>query len=170
LLANGWFAAPMTATTSHPTPVGPATLGPNAHADAPADSRRTAPLDPAAADALLDALPLLDHLNRERTIDPRVALRGAYLEFRDGDETRLLPLRQNITHIGRGTAADVRLDEHRVSRDHAILIRHGRHVRLLDNRSSHGTLVNGRRIIATNIADGDLIEVGPALMRYVEIR
>ena len=108
--------------------------------------------------------------NRERTLEPRLALRGAYLEFRDGDETRLLPLRQNITHIGRGSAADVRLDEHRISRDHAILIRHGRHSRLLDNRSSHGTFVNGRRIIATNITDGDLIEIGPALMRYVEIR
>jgi hypothetical protein len=160
----------MTTTTPQPTPVGPATLGPDTQADAPPDSRRTAPLDPAVTDTPLDALPLLDHLNHERTIEPRFALRGAYLQFRDGAETRLLPLRQNITHIGRGTAADIRLDEHRVSRDHAILIRHGRHIRLLDNRSSHGTFVNGRRIIATNIADGDLIEIGPALMRYVEIR
>jgi FHA domain len=156
----------MTTQTAHPQPVGPA-------APAPAGSATydhpTAPLAP-AAELALDGLPLLDHRNRERTIAPRLALRGQYLAFDGGDERRLLPLDMDITHIGRGAEADIRLDEQRVSRDHAILVRHGRHLRLLDNRSANGTFVNGRRIVATNIAGGDVIEVGPVAIRYVEVR
>lgn len=136
----------------------------------PHDALPTEPLEAAPAQTELDGLPLLDHRNRELTIAPRLALRGPYLAFEDGDETRLLRISHAITHVGRGGEADIRLDEHRVSRDHAILVRHGRHVRLLDNRSANGTYVNGRRIVATNISDGDLLEIGPVRMRYVEIR
>jgi len=61
------------------------------------------------------------------------------------------------------------IEEQRVSRTHAILVRHGHHTRLLDNRSANGTFVNGRRIIATNITDGDLIRVGPVVMTYLQV-
>jgi len=153
-------------TQTHPLPVGPAApapVGPSTY-DPPTER-----LDPAAGELALDALPLLDHHNRERTIEPRLALRGQYLAFYDGHERRLLPLDTDITHIGRGVEADIRLDEHRVSRDHAILVRHGRHLRLLDNRSANGTFVNGRRIVATNIRGDDVIEVGPVAVRFVEV-
>jgi pSer/pThr/pTyr-binding forkhead associated (FHA) protein len=43
-------------------------------------------------------------------------------------------------------------------------------VRVLDNRSTAGTYVNGRRVIATNIQNGDVIRIGPVVMQYVEIR
>jgi len=157
----------MSTQTPHPQPVGPAFPAPNGRStyDHP-----TAPLEPAAGEHVLDGLPLLDHHSRERTIEPRLALRGHYLEFEDGAEQRLLALDADVTHIGRGTEADIRLDEHRVSRDHAILVRHGRHVRLLDNRSANGTFVNGRRIVATNLSSYDVIEVGPVVMRFVEVR
>ena len=82
---------------------------------------------------------------------------------------RLLRLDRDITHIGRGPDAAVRIDEYRVSRDHAILVRHGRFFRLLDNRSSNGTYVNGRRIVAVGVASGDLIELGPVRVRFVEV-
>lgn len=147
-------------TTAHPTPVGPFA--------APPDARSTDKLEP-TGELIVDALALLDHRNHDRAIAPRLALRGQYLAFGDGDDVRLLALDRDVTHIGRGTSADVRLDEQRVSRDHAILVRHGRHTRLLDNRSSNGTFVNGRRIVATNITDGDVIEIGPVLLRYVEL-
>ena len=82
---------------------------------------------------------------------------------------RLLRLDQNIIHIGRGGNADIRFEQHHVSRDHAILVRHGRHFRVLDNRSSNGTFVNGRRIVATNVSAGDMISVGPVAMQLIEI-
>ena len=169
----------MRTQTAHPKPVGPAAPAPGGPAPiiplpvgrAPSDpdTHPTGPLEPAAGELALDGLPLLDHQNRERTIPPQFALRGDYLAFTDGDATRLLALRDQVTHIGRGSAADIRLDEHRVSRDHAILVRHSRRFRLLDNRSSNGTFVNGRRVVATNVVDGDVIEVGPVAMRFVVV-
>lgn len=152
----------MSIQTPFPNPVGPFTLEPSTDG--------TEQLEPAAAALELDALPLLDHQQRRRTIAPQHALRGPHLALQDGGQTRLLRLDQDITHLGRGSAAHVRLDEHRVSRDHAILVRHGRYVRLLDNRSANGTYVNGRRIVATNIRSGDVIEVGPVRLQFVEVQ
>jgi FHA domain len=146
---------------THPTPVGPFSLT--------LDTDATEQLAP-AAEPRLDGLPLLDHRLRNRTIPPAVALRGHYLALDDGADTRLLRLDQDVIHIGRGASADVRFDEHRVSRDHAILVRHGRHWRLLDNRSANGTFVNGRRITATNLSSGDVIELGPVLAQLVEVQ
>ncbi len=75
----------------------------------------------------------------------------------------------NITHLGRGLTADLRFEDQRVSRTHAIIVRHGRFSRVLDNRSTGGTYVNGRRVVAGNIQNGDVIRMGPIVMQYVEI-
>jgi pSer/pThr/pTyr-binding forkhead associated (FHA) protein len=141
------------------SPVGPFTL----------IDEETRPDSPAATEEILDALPLLDARLLTKTIAPELALRGRYLAFGDGTETRLLRLDADIIHLGRGTEADIRLDDHRISRDHAILVGHGRRLRLLDNRSANGTFVNGRRIVATTIDPGDVIELGPVRMRFVEV-
>ena len=144
----------------HPKPYGPFGLSPE---------RETGWLEPEAADELLDALPLLDHEVRRRTRSTMLVARGNYLAMQDGDETRLLRIDNNITHIGRGSEAGIRLDEHRVSRSHAVLVRHGRFFRVLDNRSANGTFVNGRRITATNLENGDEILVGPVRMQYLVV-
>jgi hypothetical protein len=151
----------MTSQTAHPAPVGP--FGPQVQAAG------TQSLEPVGAELELDALPLLDHRVRARTIPPELALRGAHFALRDGAETRLLRLDQDITRLGRGSGAELRFEDHRVSRDHAILIRHGRYFRLLDNRSANGTYVNGRQIIATNLSTGDVIELGPVRLEFVEV-
>ncbi|HLY51014.1 MAG TPA: FHA domain-containing protein [Solirubrobacteraceae bacterium] len=151
----------MTTQTAYPTPVGPFGL------EAPAGT--TEALEPAGAEIGLDALPLLDHRLRVQTVAPELALRGPHLVLHDGEETRLLRLDQDITHIGRGSGAEIRFDDHRVSREHAILVRHGRYVRLLDNRSANGTYVNGRQIVATNLSSGDLIELGPLRLGFLEV-
>jgi hypothetical protein len=137
---------------------------------APPRERHTEPHEATASELILDPLSLLDHRSRTRTIRRRLAPRGHYLELGNGDEARLLPLDEKITHIGRGSGAELRFDEQRVSRSHAIIVLHGRYARLLDNRSSNGTFLNGRRVVATNISDGDVIRVGPVAMQYVYIR
>jgi hypothetical protein len=131
--------------------------------------RPTAELAAYPADAIVDALPLLDHRTRMRALSPALAPRGHYLELQDGAERVYLPLEQQITHIGRGFTADVRIEQAHLSVSHAILVRHGRFMRVLDNRSSNGTFVNGRRIVATNLQDGDVVRVGPVVMRYVTV-
>jgi FHA domain-containing protein len=151
----------MATTTRFPLPAGPFTADPIDDTDA---------LPSAPSDVTLDALAQLDHATYARTIRPGLALRGSYLAFGDESEMRLLHLAEQITHIGRGADAQVRLEEHHVSRDHAILVRHGRFFRLLDNRSDNGTFLNGRRVVATNVSDGDVIRVGAVAMRFFEVR
>jgi len=131
--------------------------------------RETAPLEAGAAAPILNSLALLDHRTRSRAIRRRLAPFGHYLAFAEDGTDWLVPLDEQVVHIGRGLTSDVRIEEQRVSRSHAILVRHGHHTRLLDNRSANGTYVNGRQIIATNIADGDVIRVGPVVMTYTQV-
>jgi pSer/pThr/pTyr-binding forkhead associated (FHA) protein len=116
----------------------------------------------------VDALPLLEHRLRRRAVPVDLATPGRYLAI-DAGETLLIRLERDITHIGRGFAADLRLDDDRVSRRHAIVVRRGAHTHLLDDRSSNGTFVNGRQIEDARLGDGDLIRVGPVALRYVDL-
>jgi hypothetical protein len=146
-----------------------APLHPSQHTVAPQREQITAPIEAGATEPILDSLALLDHRTRTRAITRRLAPFGHYLAFADNGTEWLVPLDTKVTHIGRGLTSDVRVEEQRVSRSHAILVRHGHHTRLLDNRSANGTFVNGRRIIATNIADGDVIRIGPVVMTYLQV-
>ena len=155
--------------TQAPISSDPTDAAPGAATDDSPDRHRTAPLRAPDTEPILDSLPLLDHRTRSRAIPCRLAPFGHYLAFgQDGIEW-LVPLDSRVTHIGRGLTAHVRVEEQRVSRTHAILVRHGHQTRLLDNRSANGTFVNGRRIIAANITDGDVIRVGAVVMTYLQV-
>jgi len=41
---------------------------------------------------------------------------------------------------------------------------------VLDDRSLAGTFVNGLRVTATDLTDGDVIRVGPIVLTYTVIR
>jgi hypothetical protein len=135
----------------------------------PTQRQSTDRLEAPATEAIVDSLPLLDHGARKRAVSARYAPRGHYLELQEGDTRQYVPLADRITHIGRGFTADIRIEQQHVSVSHAILVRHGRFMRVLDNRSSNGTYVNGRQIVATNLEDGDVLRVGPVVMRYVVV-
>jgi hypothetical protein len=132
------------------------------------DEHTTEPLDARLGDPV-DALPLLEHRLRRRAVPVELATPGRYLAIGAGGAALLLRLEGDITHIGRGFTADLRLDDDRVSRRHAIFVRRGARTHLLDDRSFNGTFVNGRRIVDARLADGDLIHVGPVALRYVEL-
>lgn len=133
------------------------------------DLGHTAPHDAPWLDPIADSLLLLDHRTRRHALAPEHAAPGRYLAFSQGAKTMLVALEGEVTHIGRGFAADVRLEEHRVSRRHAILVQRGARVRLLDDRSANGTYVNGRRIVETDLQDGDVILIGAVATRYLEV-
>ncbi len=130
---------------------------------------QTTSLEPSDDGRLANSLTRLDHRTRNRAVQQRLARRGPHLAVGEGLQTRLIPLEDKITHVGRGLTADVRIEDQGVSRTHAIIVRHGRHARILDNRSSNGTYLNGRRIIATNLQNGDVIWIGPVALQYVEV-
>ena len=122
------------------------------------------------ADApLVSALPLLDFELRRHALPSGLATPGNYLAFEDERERLLLRLAAGVTHIGRGLASTVRLGDHRVSRHHAIITQTGSRARLLDDRSSAGTFLNGRRIEDAELRDGDIIRLGPVVLGYLEI-
>jgi pSer/pThr/pTyr-binding forkhead associated (FHA) protein len=96
---------------------------------------------------------------------------GRYVAVRSAsDTTTVLPLRRGtVTRIGRGLSADVHLDDASVSRRHARIVeRNGRAV-ILDDRSLNGTWVNGQRVEAAILSDGDEILLGRVVLQFMEV-
>ncbi|HET6449637.1 MAG TPA: FHA domain-containing protein [Conexibacter sp.] len=93
---------------------------------------------------------------------------GRYLLVEQGAAMRAIALTRQITHLGRGFAATVQLEDAGVSRRHAIIVQRRGAVRILDDRSANGTWVNGRRVFEAELHDGDAIVLGRALLVYRE--
>ena len=93
---------------------------------------------------------------------------GRYLEVQGPDRTLVIALTEGTLRIGRGLSADIRLDEASVSRRHAIL-ETSAPARVLDDRSSNGTFVNGERVERAELLSGDEITIGRVNLRYVEV-
>jgi hypothetical protein len=92
---------------------------------------------------------------------PRLVLPAA------GDaKERVVLLTAPVTVIGRGAEADVRVHDTGVSRAHAELRLEGEVASVVDLRSTNGTLVNGRRVGAAVLQDGDRLEVGATPMVF----
>ena len=94
---------------------------------------------------------------------------GRYIQIQGPDRTLLIPLSGEVTHIGRGLAAGLRLDDASVSRRHAILVPRRYGARILDDRSANGTFVNGRRVQQAELQGGDVIVLGRVVLRFLEV-
>jgi pSer/pThr/pTyr-binding forkhead associated (FHA) protein len=81
-------------------------------------------------------------------------------------EHTVVALSRAVTHIGRGFHADVHLDDHTVSRRHALLVRTRDGTRLIDDRSANGTCVNGEPVTDVVLADGDVLTLGTTTLTY----
>ncbi len=73
---------------------------------------------------------------------------------------------EGITRIGRSASAHVCLEDATVSRRHAILMREADTVRVLDDRSLNGVFVNGQRVGARELGDGDVLQIGRHELRF----
>jgi hypothetical protein len=114
-----------------------------------------------------DAIACLDErIRHTRPVEPVAP--GRYIEVQGPDRSLLIALGTKVIHIGRGLAADLRLDDSSVSRRHAVLVPWLSGHRILDDRSSNGTFVNGRRVEQSDIRDGDEIMLGRVVLRYLE--
>lgn len=89
---------------------------------------------------------------------------GPYIRVEENSE--VVPLRSEVTTVGRGRAVDVRLTDPSVSLLHAELVRRGPYVYVVDlGLSRNGTRVNGRPIARRVLNDGDVISFGAARCR-----
>jgi len=87
-----------------------------------------------------------------------------YIRVEDTGE--LIPLRGEITTVGRGRGVDIRLNDPSVSRLHAEFVQRGPYIYLADlGLSRNGTRVNGRPIARRVLDDGDVITFGSARCR-----
>jgi pSer/pThr/pTyr-binding forkhead associated (FHA) protein len=70
--------------------------------------------------------------------------------------------------IGRAEDAGIRLPTQRASRQHAILKRQGVDYVIRDNDSRNGVFLNGVRVHAAALRDGDIVQVVDAIFVYHE--
>ncbi len=90
-----------------------------------------------------------------RGVGYSLALRG------DDGEVRCFSIERGWTRIGRSLTADLRLDDPSVSRRHALIVAEpGKTLRVLDDRSLNGVLVNGKTVEWGPLRDGDELAIG----------
>jgi hypothetical protein len=95
---------------------------------------------------------------------------NAWLEGKTGAlADQRIVLTQADTMIGRSTSCEVQIYDPKVSRKH-FLIRYGNGAFFLqDQDSSRGTYINGERVMAQRLNDGDRIDLGDtSLVFHVE--
>src|SRR5262249_5794059 len=97
----------------------------------------------------------------EHAVQPKLAVIGG------NDRGHEFTIAAAEVTLGRGTDCDVILADIAVSRRHVVLRFDGGRVLMRDLQSGNGTLVNGKRVGQCTLRDGDQIELGNTLMRFV---
>jgi sigma-B regulation protein RsbU (phosphoserine phosphatase) len=82
------------------------------------------------------------------------------LSYSDTEGSHSVVLERPSTSIGRSASQDITLRELTVSRQHAFIEREGDTYTIVDNESTHGTFVNGKRVRRVILRRGDLLQVG----------
>ena len=123
----------------------------------PVDEGRTEPLGVGAPErASRSAL-------RERLQAARANIThpGCYLIYEGfGGEPTVLTVDRDTVRIGRSLNADIRFEDPTVSRRHALILRQGDEVRVVDERSRNGVYLGGEQVSSSVLADGDELTVG----------
>lgn len=87
--------------------------------------------------------------------------------FESGDHW-VHDLSEGSHRIGRSITADIQLEDPMVSRKHAVIERGAEGIRVLDDRSLNGVLVNGARVeLAQPLGDGDEVQIGDFVLRVL---
>jgi predicted RNA-binding Zn-ribbon protein involved in translation (DUF1610 family) len=93
---------------------------------------------------------------------------AAHLAFDCDGGRRVVALEDGWRRVGRSLSADVRLDDPTVSRRHGLIFRGGGEAKVLDDRSLNGVFVNGERVEAAELRDGDTVSVGRFHLHFIE--
>jgi pSer/pThr/pTyr-binding forkhead associated (FHA) protein len=93
---------------------------------------------------------------------------GRYLAYEQDAGVVVVPVSREWTRIGRSLAADIRFDDATVSRRHALVANEEGGVRVLDDRSLNGIMVNGRRVEWSPLVDGDELSIGRHTLYYLD--
>lgn len=71
------------------------------------------------------------------------------------------------TRIGRASGCELQIDSSSVSRHHALVVVGPREAVIEDLNSTNGVMVNGRKVMRQQLADGDAVTIGETQFRYL---
>jgi pSer/pThr/pTyr-binding forkhead associated (FHA) protein len=66
----------------------------------------------------------------------------------------------DVRIIGRDPASHIVIDDPEISRKHAYIRQIGNRLFVWDEGSKHGTIVNGVRVICSELGNGDIVQIG----------
>lgn len=85
----------------------------------------------------------------------------------DGADTgRVFRLTSAVMSMGRGSNANIRLNDKTVSRKHCLVEMSPGFATVIDLQSSNGTFVNGERVSKWKLSNGDKVRIGSSILRY----
>ena len=92
----------------------------------------------------------------------------ALLIYQEGTaEEQIYPFTDDVLTIGRGRDNDIQIkNDARVSRFHCRLFRRSASIFIEDNKSAHGTLVNGALITERRLLGGEELFIGETVFRF----
>jgi serine phosphatase RsbU (regulator of sigma subunit) len=87
-------------------------------------------------------------------------MRPTILNYSDANGPHSVDLDRDSTSIGRSPNQDVVLNDSRVSRRHAIIVKEGDIYTVIDQNSTHGTFLNSVRVERAVLKPGDVLQMG----------
>ncbi len=105
--------------------------------------------------------------------DPETSMAAGRLEILNGGfEGMTYELDANEVVIGRNPTTDITLLDEGISREHALVLfdEDAPGYVIEDLASTNGTKVNGKRIRSAPLAEGDEIQIGQTLFRFVLVK
>ena len=112
----------------------------------------------------------LDAADRDRTLDDssgmpmQTAVRMTYNDATPSETT----MDQSILTIGRCEENDLYINDNCISRQHAVMIRHGNKVIVMDLDSKNGTYINSHRVHKSFVTQQDIISVGDSRITFTD--
>jgi hypothetical protein len=98
---------------------------------------------------------------RLRAAQAEISQPGCYLIYEGvGCELAVFTVDVDTVRIGRSLNADIRFEDPTVSRRHALILRDGDEVRVVDDRSLNGVYLGGEQTSSSVLADGDELTIG----------
>ncbi len=92
---------------------------------------------------------------------------ASFFVIRGKDNGQHFAIRGSNASLGRDATNQIQLRDNEVSRKHARIIRTGdANYELVDNSSSNGTFVNGRRVTSHPLRSGDRVQLGRTLLIF----
>jgi pSer/pThr/pTyr-binding forkhead associated (FHA) protein len=82
------------------------------------------------------------------------------LSYTDTDGQHTVKLETAATTLGRSPGQNIILLDPFVSRQHAVIVAENSTYTVMDRDSSHGTFLNGERVLKAVLKSGDVLQLG----------